>query len=206
MVVGEGDGDAFFIRNLCEARGIGGIQVEDARGNAKFPEFLRGLRDSTDFGRLKGLLIVSDNDDKPDDSYKRIRGHLKDTRFPYAEAPLRPARRDGITVVVMMLPFTATGGPTRGCLETVLLQAVEPANVEVARCIDVHRECIAGARTRNQEDKFRMRSFIAALYKEDPNLSISFATSRDRGLVDLGHQCCNEIVDFLVGFPQLCNA
>ena len=204
VVVGEGDGDAYFIRNLCEARGIAGMQVEDARGDSKFPEFLRGLKDRTGFGRLRGLLVVSDNDDAPAENYKRIRGHLKDTKFPYADAPLQPARRDGFTVAVMMLPFTGVGGPTRGCLETLLLRAVEPANAAVARCIDAYRACIGGARTSNQEDKFRMRCFIAALYRDDPNLSVSFATSQGKGLVNLGHKCFNEVADFLGSFPNLC--
>jgi len=205
LVVGEGGGDAAFIRNLCEVRKIGGIQIEDVRGNANFEDFLGGLRDRTGFERVKGILIVSDNDDKPDDNFKRIRSLLKNTKFPYEEAPLKFARhnKNSFAISVMMLPFTLAGGATRGCLETVLLQAMEPANPELAKCVDEYRACIPGGRTKNEEDKFRMRSFIAALHREDPNLSLSFATSVKKGLVNLNHTCFDEIADILKKLPEL---
>lgn len=205
LVVGEGDGDAAFVTHLCTARGIAGYQIEDCRGESKFVLSLTSLSSRTGYDRLKGILVVSDNDDAPDANFLKIRGYLKDTKkLPAPEKPLTPVKRDTITVAVMMLPYEA-GKASRGCLETLLLKSIQPAQQETIDCIKTFRSCIDGSdRPKSHEDKFKLRCFIAAKYPDDPNLALSFAVSPSKGLFDFGHSCFDEVSDFLKKFPGLC--
>jgi hypothetical protein len=204
LVVGEGSGDAAFIANLCRVRDIHGFQVEDARGESRFPEYLKGLLARSGYERVKGILIVGDSDDSPDDNFTKIRGYLRDAKLPHPNSPFTLAKRDGLTVCVMLLPYN-NGNAVRGCLDTILLKEIEVRKAEFGRCIDTFRACINGSvRSRNQEDKFRLRCFVAAMYPEDPNLSITFAVSPSKGLVDLGHTTFDEIATFLQGFQARC--
>jgi hypothetical protein len=204
LVVGEGSGDASFISHLCTARDIPGFQVEDARGESKFVTHIKGLKSRKGYGQLKGLLVVSDNDESPQANFGKIRNYLRDAKVPYPDTVLTPARRDEIAVVVMMLPFTLAGGPVRGCLETLLLQSLEDRQPGLKICVDAFSACMPERRTRNQEDKLRCRCFVAAMYAEDPNLALSWVVSPTKGLIDLSHSCFDEIVAFLRGFPGLC--
>ncbi len=209
LVVGEGEGDASFISHLCSVRGVelSAIQIENAGGSGKFKPYLEGLRLRPNFDRLRGLLVIGDNDDTPEENFNRIRGFLKRGKLPYPDQPLRVARFNGTdppAVVVMMLPYTVAGGPTRGSLDTMLLVGMNERNAEVAACIDAFRGCLTGGRTRNQEDKFRLRSFLAALWAEDPNIGLQFALSPTKGLVDLAHHSFDEVAEFLGAFTQMC--
>lgn len=209
LILGEGKGDAAFVRHLCEVRGIDivNFQIEDAGGSGNFEDYIGGLRFRPNFDGAKGLLVIGDNDDSPEENFNQIRNHLKKGKLPYANQPLQLARHrpDGLAVAVMMLPYTIANGPTRGSLDTLLLTSVDQHNAEIGACIDGYRKCIAaGSRTKNEEDKFRLRCFLAALSVHDPNISLQYAVSPSRRLVDLNHPCFNEIEGFLRGFPQLC--
>lgn len=204
LIVGEGSGDASFIDYLCQVRHIQGFQIEDARGESKFPTYLNALKDRSGYERVKGILIVGDSDDSPDANFTKIRNYLKDAKLPQPNSPLTLAKRDGLTVCVMLLPYD-NNGAIRGCLDTLLLRYIETEKPEFKECINKFRACIDGSeRSNNQEDKFKLRCFIAALYAEDPNLAITFAVSPSKNLIDLNHSTFNEIAAFLTGFPALC--
>ena len=205
LIVGEGSGDASFIAHLCQVRGVTGFQIEDARGESRFVDHIKGLQSRRGYDRLKAMLVVGDNDDGPEDSFGRIRNYLKDAKVPYPDATLTVARRDreGLAVVVMMIPYEA-GIPVRGCLETLLLRSLDDGQPRVKACVDGYRDCLGGARTRNQEDKLRLRCFVAAMHPEDPNLSLSFVVSPSKGIIDLNHRSFDEIYRFLAGFSNFC--
>ena len=59
LVVGEGKGDAAFVRHLCEIRGIDAtnFQIEQAGGSGNFEKYIGGLRVRANFDRVKGLLV-----------------------------------------------------------------------------------------------------------------------------------------------------
>lgn len=210
LIVGEGKGDAAFVRHLCEARGIDitNFQIEEAGGSGNFEAYVRGLSFRRSFDRAEGLLVVGDNDDSPDANFNQIRNYLKKAKLPCPNQRLQVARNgpQGVAVVVMMLPYTVAAGPTRGSLDTLLLTSVDDNNAAIGACINAYRACIPGDRKKNEEDKFRLRCFLAALYPEDPNISLQYALLPSRNLIDLNHVCFNEISDFLRGLPDLCRS
>jgi len=208
LIVGEGKGDAAFVSYLCEARTIdvSDFQIEDAGGSGNFGDYIEGLRLRPNFDRAKGLLVIGDGDDRPEANFTRIRGHLKKGKLPFPNEPLHVARNGpgGLAVAVMMLPYTLAAGPLKGSLETILLTSVEQNNIAIGACIDAYHACVGKGRTRNEEHKFRLRCFLAALFPEDPNISLQFALSPTRNLIDLNHPCFDEVADFFRGFAQLC--
>jgi len=202
LVVAEGNGDKQFIENLCAVRGIGGFQIEEARGNAKFETHLKGLRDRTGFDNLRLLVVIGDNDDTPGDRFNHIRKSLKAAALPQPNDPFTPVKRDNLTVIIIMLPYTyaaASRTVAKGCLDTVLLPYIENRHGAVLPCVETYHTCVGKAdRTKNQNDKFRLRCFIAALFREDPNLALSWVTSPGKNLIDLNDQYFTEFAQYLM--------
>jgi hypothetical protein len=206
LIVGEGSGDESFIKNLCAVRNIQGFQTEDARGKDNFPVYLKGLAVRRGYEGVKGILIVGDSDDSPDENFNHIRNCFKDAKLPQPAAPLAVARhnRTSVAVCVMMIPYE-NGRAVRGCLDTLLLKYVEVARPEFMPHIAEFRKSVDGSnRPKNQEDKFKLRCFIAAAHPEDPGLTTTWAVNPSKGLIDLRHQTFDEIAAFVQGFPTLC--
>lgn len=206
LIIGEGKGDAAFFRHLCEERGIADFQIEEAGGTGKLEEYLKGLSSRTNFEQLKAILLVGDNDDKPADSFNRMRVYLKRAGLPVPNEPLKVARNHPhvLALVVMMVPYTVAGGPTRGSLETLLLPAIDQHKPQVKACVDAYFTCLAGNWTKNQEDKFRVRCSIAAMWPDDPNFGLQFALDPARDMIPLSHNRFDEIASFLLGFAAFC--
>jgi len=209
LIVGEGQGDSAFVKNLCDVRGVdlSNFQIEEAGGTGKFESYIGGLKLRPHFDRVKGLLIVGDNDDSPDENFGNIQNHLKKGKLPRPTQRLQVARHaaDSVAVAVMMLPYTIAGGATRGSLETLLLKSVNDSYPVIGACVDAYRRCIPpGGRTNNEEDKFRLRCFLAALWVHEPNISLQYAVSPSKHLINLNHECFNEVAAFLGEFVRMC--
>ena len=147
LIIGEGKGDAAFFGHLCEVRGINDFRIEEAGGTGKLEEYLKGLSSRTNFDHLKAILLVADNDDTPAESFNRIRVYLKRAGLPTPHAQLKVARNrpEELAVVVMMVPYTNAGGPTRGCLETLLQPAIDYHRPQVKTCVDTYFKCFMEA-------------------------------------------------------------
>jgi uncharacterized protein DUF3226 len=208
LIVGEGAGDAKFLRYLCDLHDLHDFQIEDVGGTSKFLSYFKGLSIRPNFERLKAILIVRDNDDSWENSFGELRKYLKKANLPEPTQPRQIKRfdhtPDGLAVVVLMIPFTVAGGETRGSLDTLLLRPIEENNAEVAACVGTFLACVNRPRTKNEVDKFRLRCSVAALYPQDPNCAIQYVLSPDKNLVPLTHSCFEEIVAFLKGFVGFC--
>jgi hypothetical protein len=206
LIVGEGKSDAAFLKHLCALHGVTGILVEESGGTGKFPQYFDALKQRTYFDRLQAMLVVGDNDDRPDDSFKALCRCLKKQDLPSPNQRLVVARigNQGLAVVVMMVPYTIAGGPTKGCLESLLLQALTRDPSVVQRCLDDYKSCMGFNGTKNQETKFRLRCSLAALVPDNPNTSLEFALDPAKNLFSLNHSCFDEIATFLRKFKSLC--
>ena len=205
LVVGEGKGDLAFLKYLCQHRNLTDFQLEEAGGTGKFPIYLQGLSSRSNFDSLQRLLVVADNDDTPDESFKRIRGYLKKADLPFPQEPLKIKRNhpDGLGTAVMMLPFKSATGSVKGCLESLLILAINDHKPEVKKCVDSYYDCVSGNWTKFKEDKFRVRCSIAAMWPEDPNFGLQFALDPAKNMIPLSHSSFDEVVDFLKKFPKL---
>ena len=205
LVVGEGKGDLAFLKYLCQHHSLTDFQPEEAGGTGKFPLYLQGLSSRSNFDNLRRLLVVADNDETPDESFNRIRGYLKKAQLPFPQEPLKIKRNhpDGLGTAVMMLPFNNETGSMRGCLESLLILAINDHRPEVKNCVDSYYQCVLGNWTKFKEDKFRVRCSIAAMWPEDPNFGLQFALDPVKNMIPLAHSCFDEVVEFLKKFPTL---
>jgi hypothetical protein len=202
LIVGEGPSDAAFCRHLCEVRSIMGFQFEYADGKTNYERYLNGLQARTGFDNLEAILIVADNDETPDDSFRNVRVQLRKARLPYPDRTLTIARRSAnvLAVAVMMIPFDGTQ-LFHGCLETLLLEAAGTRLGRESKCLDGYCDCIDTTRwARTSLDKMRLRCMLAAAWPDDPNISLQWALNPKKNLIPLDHACFNQIVEILRDF------
>src|SRR5215813_9359223 len=107
LILCEGQSDNEFFSHIIERRVIRGFQVvAPAGGQTGFAKRLRSIRSSPDFGKLKAILIVSDNDGNPKESFKRVTDQIDDAGGYGVPLKRRtPKRTKGHpAVLVLMLP------------------------------------------------------------------------------------------------------
>jgi hypothetical protein len=205
IVLGEGLRDKKFLEELCNSRGIFGYVMSEVESNANFGTYIRGISTQPRFMQdCRAILIVSDNDESPADSFKLIKTQLNHIGFPSPARPLEIAKKkDMPSVGVVMLPYPPVNGMPEGCLETLLIPAMEFANGAQAVCVDQLLTCINSAAwpKKSSRDKAKVRCLISAVWSDDPMKGLQYCFSADKGLIPLGHTAFDGIADILRNFP-----
>ena len=200
LIVGEGDSDAAFFKFLCEAKGINGFDIRGVSGNASFGNFLKAAKGIVG-KKLRSVILVADNDETPDDSYRNVRNQIPDG-WGHPNNPFEKAHRpDTPYIVVVMLPFPRIGASSHGCLESMLLQASEPTLAAQTDCLNTFCGCV-GSNGWNvtARDKMRLRCLMSASFRDDPNAGLQYSLKPERGLIPLTHAYFNELADLLTTF------
>lgn len=206
MVLGEGERDRSFLDYLCRDRQITGLTLGYVGGNGGFRKYLDGMFAGPRFGECNSILLVSDNDESADESFREIKSQLNAIGFPSPSHPLEIAKKQGPphypSVGVLMLPHPAPANDTRGCLETLLIQAIASAHPAQAACVDQMSVCvdIASWPKKNSQDKFRVRCLVSALWADDPMYGLNLCFSPDKNLIPLGHPVFDEVALVLQHF------
>jgi hypothetical protein len=204
LVLGEGDRDKCFIEGLCQNRGIAGLTVDFVKGNDKFGGHLVGLTAAQSFRSCQAILLVSDIDESATDSFNYIKQQLMDVGFPAPISPLSLAQKQGFpNLAVLMIPHPIPTNDPRGALETLLIPAMESLNKTQAACVVTMLKC-AGVTAwvkKSSQDKAQVRSLISAVYEDDPMHGLQYCFSPKKNLIDLGHNCFNEVALVLQHFP-----
>jgi len=201
VILGEGAGDRAFFQLLCDRRGIQNVQCIEAGGSGKFAEFLKNIRTITGFNRVcRTLIVVADNDDTPDANFNDVRRALKNAKLPQPNAPLTRLTytTDPLGVAAMMVPFDGTFLRQRGCLETIILEAVQASQPMIANCVPAFGTCVGADTWTNGSHlaKFRLRAILAAFFSHDPNFSLQYAVATDN-LFSFTHQTFDPLVAFI---------
>jgi hypothetical protein len=188
---------------LCKNRQITGLTLGYVGGNGGFGRYLDGMYASPRFGECSSILLISDNDESADDSFKKIKDQLNAIGFPSPSRPLEIAKKnDYPSVGILMLPHPAPVNDTRGCLETLLIQAMPSANPKQAACVDQMSVCvdIASWPKKNSQDKFKVRCLISSVWSDDPMYGLNLCFSPEKNLIPLGHAAFGEIALILQHF------
>ena len=201
--MGEGTRDTAFLEALCLARGIGGYVFDQANGNKGFSARLEALSAQKGFSACKSILLVSDNDESSGKSFAMIKEQLNDIGFPSPPRALEIARKKDFPALgVLMLPYPAIRGSDSGCLETLLIPAMESANPTQAACVDQLMTCVnvpawpkKGAR-----DKVRVRCLISTVWHDDPMHGLQYCFAPEKNLIPLGHEIFDGVVEILANF------
>lgn len=196
VVLGEGDRDRSFLDYLCQNRQISGLTLGYVGGNGGFGKYLDGMSAGKRFSECNSILLVSDNDESADDSFKEIKEQLNAIGFPSPSRPLEIAKKqDHPSIGILMLPHPAPAIDTRGCLETLLIQAMASAHPIQAACVEEIATCvgIASWPNKNSQDKFKVRCLISSVWSADPMYGLNLCFPPDKNLIPLGHAVFDEI-------------
>ena len=208
VIVGEGAGDASFFNHLCQVHNIPGFQCLDAGGQDKFEQYLKDLVSASGFqAKCKVLIVVGDNDDRTEPAFKRVYKAVKKADIPVpdrAQQIMKWTTHD-LRVGILMIPFNNLGESVKGCLETILLESAAEKNHEIAKCIPEFGQCVGTATWANGShvDKFKLRTLLAAIFRDDPNFGLQYALKPSHDAIPLTHNCFAGIVSFLRSIPTL---
>src|SRR5262249_16806426 len=142
----------------------------DPGGRSGFESRLRGLRLQPGFDSVRGVVVVSDNDQNPNASFQEARSLIHNASFsspnnPYAFAPGSPP------VAVILIPAQNVNGQ----LETLCLTAISSAWPTQFHCAQTFATCIGiGAWANpNKRERATLRALISHICQRDPNSSLT---------------------------------
>jgi hypothetical protein len=209
LVLGEGDRDCSFLKALCQVRGIEGLEFDHVRGNPKFGDHLAALTAQSDFSKRKAILLVSDNDESANKSFAFIKTQLNDSGFPSPTRPLEIAKKLNLPALgVLMLPYPDVDGSSNGCLETLLIPAMEAAHAIEAACVNQLMLCASVATwpKKSSRDKLKVRCLISTFWKDDPMHGLNYCFSPLKGIIPLDHSIFDGVAEVLRHFEAWANS
>jgi hypothetical protein len=208
VILCEGDGDSAFFRHLIKKRNLPTFAVitptrPQPGGRSGYQARLESLRLESQFEEVRGIIVVSDNDDSPSKSFSEVIGHIKRaTGYGIPKRPLqivKPQKRDHPLLSVMMVPWTRM----KGNLESLCLLSMYDCHPEIKKCLDAFCRCLRiNSWTKGKLSKMKLRTMVAAACKSDPNTSLQYSWSRTEELIPLEHTCFDKIANFLVKFSR----
>lgn len=209
MVLGEGPRDKSFLTYLCEDRQVTGLTVGWVGGNGGFGTYLDAMFASPRFGECEAILLMSDNDESATGSFGLIKRQLRDIGFPDPPGPLNFGRKQGYPpVAVLMLPYPEPHQDARGCLETMLIPAMDSVHPSQAACVDKMLDCV-GAGTwpkKGAQHKAKVRCLISAVSSDDPMYGLNLCFPPEKNLIPLGHAVFDDIAMVLRHFQAWSNS
>jgi hypothetical protein len=213
LILCEGETDKRFIDQLITARDITkDFQVrfpsrgtDNSGGRSKFGSWLDLAKEIPGWENIKGILIVSDNDDDVAGSFQEVRASLADAPgFPIPDAEREVATVVGFPpLVVYMLP---TG--TIGSLETLCLDAAYRKWPEIKTPLDhyVNAMNINAWPLINRRSKMKLQTVIATTCLPRPDAGFSgHWREDDQYHLPLQDFAFDDLEFFLEGFRQLIN-
>jgi hypothetical protein len=207
LIICEGKGDQSFFRELIKRRVLLDFDVfcppapgTKNGGVGGFAKLLEGLSVQRGFDSLTGILVVADNDDDPEESFKKVFRIIKNASgFQAPSRPLQVVRADGVPpLAVLMLPWVNEPG----ALESLCLVATSYKFPQVRKCLERYVRC-TGAKNWKPGKllKMKMRCMLSATCETDPNTSLVWAWAEDRGdPIPLDNRCFEQLVGFLKDF------
>jgi hypothetical protein len=202
LIICEGKADVAFFDHLIQGRGLPGFQVLSAEGKDGYERVLVALSAAPGFDRIAGILVVGDNDLDPPAAFFNIQEQIRAVgTYPVPNHPGEAVKNQGYpAVVVMMVPWQERVG----CLETLLIEAVDDVRHDLKLCVDTYAACAhADAWNEVEQSKMKLQSLISAICRSDPNTPVSFAWSRNEDIIPLDRPCFDQIANFLGGFDGL---
>jgi hypothetical protein len=163
----------------------------DCAGKDGFGKILNGLIGKTH----KAIIIVADNDGNPAEAFKCIQKQIGEAGFTIPKNPREIVETPDLPPLsVLMIPWDNDSG----CLETLCMCA---ANSEYKHqlevCADALVKCAGKDWDIAKQAKLRMRGFLSAVCKSDPNTGLRYAWNRTEKPFQLkGVAAFNQIADY----------
>ena len=132
-VVCEGPADVRLVRQLIRRENLDGFSVNFSQGYERFARHIRGLTTSSDWHKLKRLLIIGDNDTQPAARWQNARRALMGEGLPAPDNPadIVDGEHERPSTGIFMMP----SAHAFGALETLLVEAILQAHEGLAECL-----------------------------------------------------------------------
>jgi hypothetical protein len=203
LLVCEGPEDKLFFHRLIQVRNLPQFHILASGGKSNFSQEIRRfqLERPRTYQALKDILIVADNDEEPETSFKNVCSHI-DRLFGNGTAPRSPQERTKTkpSVTVFMIPWTNQ----KGHLEKLCLRSANTADGTIGNNVTTFMALI-GADRWNNESRFAkawLRTNLAARCETDPFVALGhvFSDPKYQGLIPVSDSSFKQIHDFLTGF------
>jgi hypothetical protein len=212
IVLCEGKHDKYFLESLFKERLLAGFQVRHAAecnkdeigGVEGFAPALESLVAMTGFRDLKGIAIVTDNDDK--NALRRIKGKFrknfkKDESYAYttAQSDYIVSLR-GKPVLIVLIP----DNDNYGNLETLCLPVLYHQWSTAEKCVQCFLECTGATEwtNKNQIAKAKVRSIISGHYKKEPCIGLGELFQKTN-MLSARHKCFDQLANTLSRFDEI---
>jgi len=207
VLLSEGVADKVFLERIVTARGNFPkfdfpFPNDKFYGNAAFGNMLHALRgDPTGFAKLKGVLIVGDSGDKPEDAFKNIVDQIRAVGgFGVPTEPLKigPQTAGHPAVAVMLLPDEKTPGS----LESLYVEELNARHDWLEVCVNNFLACGAGKPLTWSAEKIAKAKFasgVAATHEDDPSRAAAWVF-RSPPVIDVAAACYESVEDRIRDF------
>ena len=194
-VLCEGPADVRLVRRLLRREKLDGFSVNYAQGYERFARHVQGLRTSSDWRKLKRLLIIGDNDTKPAARWKNVHDALTLEGLPAPERHADIAEGTPSTGV-FMIPCAHT----TGALETLLMEAILREREDLADCLRRLDECPAtdcDEWDAVKRAKMQFQTAVAITCRDDPSAGAAHIWSKTHNPIPVTSPVFDELAEFL---------
>ena len=197
-VLCEGPADARLVTRLLERESLEGFSVNYAKGYQHFAAHVRALTVSSDWRKVKRLLILGDNDTRPAARWRNAHDALTEERLPAPEhhAQIAAGTHDRPSTGIFMMP----SADRAGALETLLVEAILEERAGLAECLRQLDKCPA---TDCEEwdavkrAKMRFQTAVAITCRDDPSAGAAHIWSKTHNPVPVASPAFDELSAFL---------
>lgn len=199
LIVCEGPEDESFINSLIKKRSLPSCHVCNSGGWTTLAKKLDGIRPSAWFANIQKVLIIADNDDKPDKRFADICAQLEDFEF---EAPSKPgelSKSGHPKICIWMMPSLGE----LGCLETLLTKPARNVKGGKAKEIDEFLAVVGQDKWTSdvRKSKAWLRAYLA-INASDPGVTLvhTFTQSKNKNLFPLDDNSLTKFSNFISDF------
>jgi hypothetical protein len=212
VVICEGRADTVFVSRLLQHRlGVTDISVRCTHtagprcaGKDGLTDTLKALdaARSTIPETIRGIAILFDSDESPDDSFKRVIKLIKAAKleYPLPDHPLEVKNgRDRPSIAIGLLPWHNR----QGHLDQLIFEALQGTHADLSQPI-TDFEAATNHRTKEwkfgPKSKLRLRCLIAASHQRDPGVALAYYLESSDCPVDFDSACFDPLMAFLNDF------
>lgn len=177
------------------------IDIGEIGGDSGFAAAAIQCEPITGFTNVADVVILSDNDDNPQDSFDNVRKQIDDAKnmgdlsrnWGQATTPTNKSPGDP-SLSIWMWPSAGTPG----CLETLLWSVVQNTRAQEAACVEAALKC-SGANQWpvSKLDKARIRCFLSLVCRRNPAITLGTLWRDAPTLISLNRNEFDPIYNYL---------
>jgi len=198
LIICEGHSDHGVLLAVSRAFDLSGAQLHVARGRGNFSRPLRAAR----VQGYKAILLVSDNDDDPADSWKEVCAQIREAGYEVPAGPRAAVvdQNGGPSLRVLMIPWDNV----KGAIETLCLPAMESLFADKVKCVDEFCRCADIDKKWGDTPRSiaRVECLLACTQERAPKIGLGHFVIKTTCSIDFNHDCFKRVGEALRVFSS----